>query len=214
MEVEIKMSNEACVISIFPFATDENKPSLIPATFHIPACKDENDPVILEVPEAQTHEWLDITRGVRVYKIPAAEFARSICDDKRNAMFGSNVDRNAYPGIAWLPNSVDKTTLKIKHPDLLPRIQKEQLNWLKYLIFLADDDWTKYHQYKFINDLQRYACDRLGLKRDWNTVFEDTSVQCPACMSHVSSNAIVCKVCKFVLKKEEYKKLMFLEQKV
>jgi len=201
--------NEASVISIFPFPSEEYKPSIIPASFHIPGCENEDNPVIVNVPDAQTHEWLDITRGVRVYKIEAAELAKSIAMDKRNAMFGSNADKQAYPGITWLSHTVTPIELKTKYANILKTIKTEQLNWLKHLVFIADDDWARYHQHKFINDLQRYACDRLGLARDWNTVFENALIKCPACTSNVSADAIVCKTCRYVLNTDAYAKLTF-----
>ena len=201
--------SEASVISIFPFASDEYKPSIIPASFHIPACEDDTNPVIVNVPDAQTHEWLDITRGVRVYKIEAPELAKSIAFDKRKAMFGSNPDKEAYPGITWLPSPITLTELKLKHADLIKRIRFEQLNWMKHLIYIADDDWSRYHQHKFINDLQRYACDKLGLARDWNTVFENNIIKCPSCKSNTDAGAIVCRTCRYVLNKAEYDKLTF-----
>jgi hypothetical protein len=201
--------SEASVISIFPFASEESKPSLIPASFHIPACADENTPVIITVPDAQTHEWLDITRGVRVYKIDAPELARAICDDKRNTMFGANADRDAFPGLAWLPHTVSPLELKTKHAALVKKIQNQQLNWVKYLVELADDDWTRYHQHRIINDLQRYACTRLGLDREWNTIYVDTLIKCPSCFTNIDPRSIVCKNCRFVLNAKEYEKLTF-----
>ena len=201
--------SEASVISIFPFASEESKPSLIPNTFHIPACENENEPVIITVPDAQTHEWLDITRGVRVYKIEAAELARSICNDKRNTMFGANADRNAYPGLAWFPHPTTLVELKTKYAAVVKKIQAEQLNWVRFLVELADDDWVKYHQHRMINDLQRYACTRLGLEREWNTIYTDALIKCPSCFTNIDPRSVVCKNCRFVLNPKEYDKLTF-----
>ena len=204
--------SEASVISIFPFASEESKPSIIPSVFPIPGCSNDENPVIVNVPDAQTHEWLDITRGVRVYKIEAAELARAICDDKRKTMFGANADRNVFPGLAWLPMAVTLVDLKTKHGDLLRKIRTEQMNWIKFLVELADDDWTRYHQHRFINDLQRFACDKLGLQREWNTIFVDTLVQCPSCFTHIDPRSIICKNCRFVVNRKEYDKLAYAKE--
>ena len=204
--------SEASVISIFPFASEETKPSIIPSIFPIPACTDENNPVIVTIPDGQTHEWLDITRGVRVYKISAEELARSICDDKRRSLFGANADRDAFPGIAWLPHPVTPLQLKSNHADLIKKMQFEQLNWVKFMVELADDDWTRYHQHRFINDLQRYACDRLGLDREWNTIYVDTLIKCPSCFENINPKSIICKNCRFVINKKEYDKLAYAKE--
>src|SRR5438132_14196669 len=97
--------------------------------------------------------------------------------------------------------------------DDLEILWTQQKNWFIKLIKLADDDWEKTRQHKFISDMQRYAAKAVGLERPWiikPMMLEDNKViKCLACQSPISPLAIVCPNCKFILDKEKFESLQF-----
>jgi hypothetical protein len=70
---------------------------------------------------------------------------------------------------------------------------------------MADDDWKRTRQHKFISNLARVAAKVLKQEREWSiTPQEVGQINCPSCNSFVSSKAVVCGNCNYILKTEEF----------
>jgi len=80
---------------------------------------------------------------------------------------------------------------------------------------MADDDWEKSRQHKFISDIQRYAAKSLKLVRPWiiSTITDQGLIKCVACQSNIDSKAIICPNCRCIIDMDKYKTLQFAEVK-
>jgi hypothetical protein len=195
----------ATIVSIAPCEFREEKPSVIPKTYIIPKCLDKKNPVFVTIQDAVTYEYIDENRGNKIYPIPATDLATAIVSDIVNVMFGKDKDKNAFPGLVAVPKNVHSLDqLNKEYPGLFAKLEEQQLNWYKQLVFIADDDWTKFHQHKMISSLSIAAANFLGLNREWIVDFTATAQQCPACMSFVASGAVICKHCMTVLDAAKY----------
>jgi hypothetical protein len=202
------MSNVATIISIAPCSFVEEKASLIPKTYIIPKCDTPDNPVLYKVNDAVTFEYIDEVRKNRRYPVSAQQVAASIVNDIKNAMFGRDSANNAFPGITYVPDEINSLSeLTKKYPNLLGTLREQQTNWYKFLVHLADDDWSKFRQHKMITALSVQAAKYLGLEREWIIDFTATQKKCPGCMSFVHNEAIICKHCNTVLNLEKFKLL-------
>ena len=93
----------------------------------------------------------------------------------------------------------------------IAKARARQKAWFIRLVAIADDDWQRYGQHKFISDTQRYAGRTLNLERPWLILqqVESSLSVCPACQVQVHPKAVICSHCRFVLNPVEYKKMQF-----
>lgn len=211
-----KTEYAATIVSIVPFVIEEDKPGIYPGHFVIPASVDES-PQFLHVGESIYHVEVDEDRTVTV-KCPPTEMARSLVEDYVKATLAYDERLEAQPGIFWMFGKISKMDL-MNNNDLLERLEtakRQQYNWFKRLIEMADDDWEKTRQHRSISDTQRYAAKALKQDRPWIVSLDsiakqvvDNSASCPVCKSRISTEAIVCPQCKAILKLEEHKKFQF-----
>ncbi len=68
----------------------------------------------------------------------------------------------------------------------------------KRLVFIADQEWERTHNYMIITDVQRRAARWLGLEKEWS--YEPKPMlDCPACGEKVKPGVAVCRSCGAVL---------------
>lgn len=208
------MSRKATIISIVPFPISEFKPGIYPGFFEIAGSKNEV-PEILVVGESVYHVELDENRTITV-KCSPDDIAKSLVHDYVISCLAYTVeDSGSLPGIFWKPEELTLSEVTSKYAKDLEQAKRQQRNWFEKLVRLADDDWEKTRQHKFISDMQRYAAKSLKLERPWiislNAV-ADTK-KCPACQSFVSIEAIICSSCRCILDVKKYESLKFAEVK-
>lgn len=200
----------ACtVVSLIPLELNEDKPQLLPSTYHIDAA-DDGDFTILHVKEAihyVQNPLIEEGKPGSAFKVTTSpnEMARSICEDYKGAHIGLGSD--AEPGLFWIPGKLSKKDVKDRYKKKLEEAKRKQLNWFRNLCALADADWNKNHNSLAVSDLQRAAAKALGIKKDWVEVRVAETKECPFCTISVPPNAIVCPNCKEVLDKEAYKNM-------
>ena len=206
------MSN-ATLISIVPFPIEEFKPGIYPGFFRLEASKN-NIPEVLVISDSVYHVEIDENRTITV-KCPSEDIAKSVVDDYVTSNLAYSIDEDAAPGMFWKSGSLDLGTIMSKYSDDLKLANERQVRWFKKLVQIADDDWEKTRQHKFISDMQRYAAKALGLERPWIIVSDQDAgiIKCIACSSSISKDAIVCPQCKMILNAEKYKTLKFAEVK-
>ena len=151
--------------------------------------------------------YLDHDRGSESVVVTADVIAKSLAEDYIKSQPAQGPD--AGPGIFWMKIAITLLELREKFPNKLKNAAKLQHAWFSRLVRLADDLWTANHRYAQISDLDRTACRELGLKRDWLDDSPDKITKCPACVTLVSTDAIVCFACHAVLNAEKYSKLQF-----
>ncbi len=72
----------------------------------------------------------------------------------------------------------------------------------KRLVYVADQEWERTHNYMMISDVQRRAARWLGVEKDW-AYDPKPMVDCPACGSKVKPGVAVCRACGAVLDREK-----------
>lgn len=201
--------HNSTVVSILPYPIKEQKPSIIPSYFQVPRSRD-GIPSVLQVGEAIY--WVESPFSgnpppppIKV-TIPSREVARSIVNDLIEAQLA--IESDALPGIFWVEGHFTADEVMFRFASDLKKAEDNQFRWFSTLVRIADDDWAKYHQHKFISDLQRYAARSMMLNREWITPIQsEVQLQCPLCKDFVRSDAIIHAPCGYILRPDEYKQL-------
>lgn len=223
---------KATVVSFYPWAIEERKPT-VSFVAQIPA-PEKNDFSILHVPFANASRYVMDGQTISIPIMPD-DLARSIVAD-----FCENqlcYSPEAGPGMFWINGEVTREallkpgagynkTLKdvkgnvlktefVKYADLLSEARARQNRWFEELVKMADSDWARYEDHKFISPLAKHAARELGLERVWaiDATRLNRVIYCPACTSKVPALAVVCPTCQCVLDKERFKTLEFATRK-
>ncbi len=200
-------SSHATIVTLLPFEIVERKPGLIPGQFEIPKAA-INDFEVLVIGDSFHYIYLDSDRGSIPSTDPALKVAQSIVYDYVSSQLLR--EDGAEPGLFCVPGRLTKNEVKLQYAKHLEDAKARQKRWYEKLISLADDDWAMNHRRKGISDLSRHAARALLASRDWLNVADDdrpitvAAVECPACFSAVRPEAMICAVCKSVLKPKEY----------
>lgn len=219
------------VVSTLPLVLYEPKYGLIPDLYQVPKAN-KGDVSLLTVADGYHYELVPLASDrMPPRKIPdlGEVIAQSIVQDYISSKLGVDytpLDNGAVPipGLFWVEGSftyknddVDKdkekeikknqelkNTLKLKFQEKINQAVLNTTAWFERIIKIADDDWAKYHQYRFITDDQRKGCNWLGLQREWNfTVFDANNSLCWACKKVVNPSAIICQ-CGAILDMVQY----------
>ena len=197
------------VVSLIPYAIQEEKPHMLPGTFRIPAAE-YGDIEIIHVEEGTCiipNPFVEEGRSNSSYKqiTMPAEMARSICEDYKCAHIG--LSENAEPGLFWIDGKYTKDEVKQNFKFEISEAKKKQDNWFRNMIALADADWMKNHNIMAVSDLQRIAARSLGVNKDWIEVRIEETVSCPFCKIAVNPSAVKCFSCGEVINKDRYEKM-------
>lgn len=188
------------IVSLMPYAIQENKPGLIPDTFYIPPSNGKV-PAVLHITDARSNLYV---RDGRTYPIthPAEEVANAIVNDYCIAQLQASDD--ARPAIFWVNGKLTGAEVLTKFPAEVAEAKTKQNRWFMKLVTLADDDWQRTKQFRMISDVQRHAAKSLGLiNKPWYLSPEPQEfVKCPACNTLVEKNAAICANCKYVINRE------------
>jgi hypothetical protein len=141
---------------------------------------------------------------------PSDRIAESICRDYRIGMAHTEYGVSE-PGLFWLkdkrePGEILSGEDKEGH-ELLIQQRGLQRVWFERLVAEADEYWSRIRSRRAISDLQRAACECLGLKREWNlkTEIQESLSLCKFCFQQVHPNAVVCGHCQGILDMKRYK---------
>lgn len=204
--MELTSTSMATIVSMYPADIMEFKPGLVPNNFRIKGAR-VDDFEILVVGDARFPVYLDGDRGSIWVTTPALVLAQSIVSDFIKAQHGFEVD-SCHPGMFFVPGERTKLEIKQKFEPMLVEAKEKQVNWFKRLIFLADDDWAKYHRHLTITDTQRFAAKYLKITREWSIEVNPTDFKpCPACANQILSAAIRCQHCSTVLDRKRFEEL-------
>jgi hypothetical protein len=81
----------------------------------------------------------------------------------------------------------------------------------KRLVFTADQEWERTHNYMLITDVQRRAARALGLEKEWS-YDPKPMADCPACGEKVKPGVAVCRACGAVLDREKAEQFGLVER--
>ena len=199
----------ATIVSLFPLPVFEKKP-LIPAIYKVDAAIGELQPKLLVVREGMFHVYLDEFRGMMTIRTPAHTIADSVVRDFLDGQY--MLSDEARPALWTVPGEWTLDEL-IEDSDQAERIHREhniQLEWFRRLIFVADDEWSKFHQHRMITEVQRIAAARLKLVREWALDFKPENItDCPGCGVAINKRVAVCRECGCIINKDIYETLEF-----
>lgn len=219
------------VVSIFPRELIENKPSVSPNEYRIPACLSvegksypDIDPVTVLIADASTQFY----KGWNEW-IPAVVPSEQLAQDIVRSFFISNLEvtpggeQPIGPGLFSVTGAYDREEkiaregynnekaaawVKKEFPDELKKASRGQDLWFQLLVRRADNEWNRTRNSRSISDVHRAAAKRLGVERDWTKdIILSEVTKCPACRQSVDPLAIVCPICKHVINPSALKKL-------
>jgi len=196
------------VVSIVPFPINmEEKPGIFPGRFSIPASVN-GVPEVLIVGKSTAQVILPGDRPPLVVEIPPHAIAKSIVEDYIMSQLAASPD--AGPGITWFPGELTPRDVITKHAGVLAQLQEKQRKWFVRLVEIADTDWARYKSHRVIADFQRFACQELGLTREWLVIAEPAApIKCPACKTTLPADTVVCSACRCIIDAEKYKTMKF-----
>lgn len=193
------------VVSCYPFDVKENFPTVYPGYFELaPGDPLGKHPQVLRVPEGIQRARY-IRDGETMYiPVPEEQVAAAICRGS-NTVLGYEPD--AMPALFFVPDHLEEDQVVSRHKSEIKEAIEKQNRWFTVLVKLADDEWTKYHQHKMISDQMRYAAVFLGVDREWaKEATADSQKKCPACMSFVDIQALICRFCRTIIDAEGLKR--------
>jgi hypothetical protein len=199
----------ATIISLFPLPVFEKKP-LIPSIYQIEASKSEFEPKILVVKEGLFHVYLDEYRGMMSIRTPALTVAESVVRDFLDGQYLLSDDARPALWVEVGEWTVEELLADEKQAEKIEKEHFLQLEWFRRLIFIADDEWSKFHQHRMITEVQRIAANRLRLHREWALEFKPENItDCPGCGSTINKKVAVCRDCGCIINREIYETLEF-----
>jgi hypothetical protein len=204
---EINTLDRSSVVSIYPKAISERKPTIEPGIFNIPAGSMKN-PQILIVGSSSWWREIDETMPYLEIVNNSIQVARSVVVDYCSGVLASDMV-NAMPGLFFIKGVVTLEELKKSHQPELKEAERKQTNMYKDLIRLGDVGWSRSNGNPLsISDDMRMAATELGLDKPWN---KDSilleRVACKACGTMITSDIIICPNCKVILNVEKFKTL-------
>lgn len=203
--------DKATIVSIYPREIRENKPTLTPGKFIIPAGSVAKPTVIVIGPSS----WFrDLGEDQPNIEIPnnAAQIANSIIQDWCMSMLMA--DKDALPGLMFIPGQWTLDEIKSKYKKAFEQAIEKQKRWYVRLIELADVGWARTNgNPKAISDLMKMAAEELGQKdKAWmSSSLMAEMVKCIACGNLRNPNFPICGTCNRVIDHELAKKLNLIE---
>lgn len=187
----------ATIVSIFMRPINLVNVGISPRIIDIPACLNEDTPVLHTIPEAKASRYI-LDGDSALIPVLAYKFASSIVDDFMASMLEVNTNTNAMPGVKALEQEIKSLQeLKARYPTLIAELKLQQLNWKQAMVKKADIDWARVKNPALINGIQIQIARDLKLNKDWAKEFSsEIYVECPACYGRINSKATICMHCK------------------
>lgn len=205
--------DKATIVSIYPRAIYETKPTIQPGIFSISPGTFEK-PSLLVV--GASSWWREMEEGMPMLEIPvsAISVAESVIRDKVNATLGASL-RGAMPGLFFIPGEKTIVDILKNYKDLLEIARTKQREWFGTLVNMADALWAASHGSPYsVNDDMRLAASELNFRdkvwlNDYRTV---VMVPCKFCGTLKSDLFPICQNCKQVTDPIRAKELGLIEK--
>ena len=185
------------IVSIFPKDIDEEKPTIYPGKFHVPAGSYEN-PSVLVI--GSSSWWKDVNDQPLEIPNSSIQVAESIVKDYCSSTLGCNMG-DATPGLFFVLGEHKAIEIKLKYKQKLDETKVHQDNWYKILVRLADSLWARANGNPLvISDEMRLAARSLNHnEKPWLKDFATVEmVKCKACGTLKHPEYPVCPVCKAI----------------
>ena len=209
VRAEVNPLDKSTVVSIYPVAIDERKPTIFPGRFIIPAGTYDNPSTLIVGPSSW---WRELGEDEPLLEIPQSSIliADSIVKDYSNGLLECNMN-DITPGLFFVPGEVSVKELKVipKYVNMLNKARDNQNRWWNALVKMADILWARTNGNPLsISDDARIAARNLKLDKPWEKDFvAQELVPCKACGTRNMSSVVVCPNCKVVLDSAKFKEL-------
>lgn len=199
--------DKCTIVSIYPQAITENKPTLTPRTYTIGAGSYDN-PAVLTIGSASW--WSDLVPEQEPIEVTVNSIviAESFVQDFVNGMVGFN-GIECMPGLFVVLGEHDVASIKKNHKDKLDRALRSQRAWFTELVRLADIDWSRTNGNPLVISAQaKMAAEFLQLDKTWMRDFSQLKkVNCIACGELRDPAYPICRHCHHVVDKAAFDKL-------
>jgi hypothetical protein len=202
--------DRATIISVYPREVVEEKPTVFPGRFVIPAGKTDSPTLVVIEPTSWFRETDENMAPIEV-QINAHSLAESIVNDYCIG-FPKCVMGVAQPGLFCIPGKFDNDSIQkfvaedgSFYRNLLEKAISRQRSWFGELVKMADIDWSRTQGNPLsVSELSKLAAKELGLtSKPWLQDFLAVSLQpCPACGTMSNPSFPKCGNCGFIINQE------------
>jgi hypothetical protein len=205
---QVNPLDKCTVISIYPKAIREVKPTIQPGVFEILPGSLVNPSILVVGPSSW---WREIDEEMPLLEIPnsSIQIADSVVKDYCNGLLAYDSER-ASPGLFFIPGEISLVDVKVKHKDRLEAANKKQRQWYNDLVRMADILWARTNGNPIaISEDMRLGAVELGLKdKPWLNDFSNiTMINCTACGALRNPLYPICGACHSIIDKELHAKL-------
>jgi hypothetical protein len=191
--------DKATIVSIFPKDIKDEKVSIQPSKFFIPAGTVKDPSITVIGPSSW---WHDRGEEQPLLEIPssAVQMAESLIVDYCEGFLGCNVG-SAMPGLFYIPGEFTKAQVLKDYSLKIAQAHIQQREWFAVLEKIADSLWARANGNPLVIwDEMRLAARELGHDskpwlKDYNHI---EMVRCFACGSMRNPEFPICPTCKNV----------------
>ena len=191
--------DRSTIVSIFPKEIYEEKYTIEPGRFRIPAGTYEK-PAILVIGSSSWWKDIDVDQPMLEMQRSSIEVANSVVTDYCNSMLGSNM-ADTMPGLFFVLGEHTSLEIKMKYKIKLDEMKAKQDNWYKILVRLADSLWSRTAGNPLaIWDEMRLAARELNLNdKPWLKDAQQMElVRCKFCGGMRNDSYPICPNCKAI----------------
>jgi hypothetical protein len=200
--------DKSTIVSIYPKEITENKPTMQPGIFVIPAGTFDKPATLVVGPSSW---WREFDEQQPLLEIPVSsiQVADSVVKDYCNGLLGCDMS-GKMPGLFYLPGEHTAANIIKEYMPLLLKYRDRQKAWFLELIKIADILWARSNGNPLaISDDARFACKELNIQdKPWLQDHQTSElVRCIACGNLNNPQFPVCPICHAVTNSELAKKL-------
>jgi hypothetical protein len=207
IRAQVNPMDKCTIVSIFPKEIHEEKVTIYPGKFNIPAGTLE-EPAILVIGSSSWWKDYDFEQPLLEIVNSSIQIADSIIKDYCNGMLGCNMG-DTMPGLFFVLGEHNKLDIKMKYKSKLEEVNTKQNNWYRILVRLADSLWSRTAGNPLaIWEEMRIAARALNLNdKPWLKDFQQAElVHCKACGNMRNPAYPICPTCKSVDMEHPYAK--------
>lgn len=199
--------DKSTIVSIFPLALDEKKPTIQPGRFQIPAGSYEKPSTLIV---GSSSWWKELGNDEPILEIPLSsiQVADSIVQDYSNSLLGCDMGENR-PGLFFVPGEFTVEGIVKDKKALLLKAKENQNRWYQTLIKMGDASWANSHGNPLaIWDVMRVAAKQLNVDKPWIKDFQlGELISCVACGALRNPLYPICQACNFIVDRDLANKL-------
>lgn len=199
IRAQVNPMDKCTIVSIFPREITEEKLTVYPNRWTIPAGTMEN-PGVLVVGSSSWWKDYDFEQPLLEIVNSSIQIADSVIKDYCNGMLGCNMS-DSMPGLFFVLGEHSAIEIKLKFKKKLEEMNEKQNNWYRILVRIADSLWSRTQGNPLaIWDEMRLAARSLNLNdKPWLKDYQQAELtRCNACGGMRNPLYPICPVCKSI----------------